>query len=100
MTYFIKYSKQARADLADLFDVIANSFKAPITAQRYLQGLKDKIETLKSNPDFYAIRTNPSFSRYNKEVRRINYKKMAILYSVFENHVFIHRIIPASMIID
>jgi len=38
--------------------------------------------------------------KYGFFVRRINYKKMAILYTVYEDTVLIHRVVAGSMITD
>ena len=46
-----------------------------------------------------AIRNEKSLLKYGFFVRRVNYKNMAILYTVFGDIVFIHRIIASSMII-
>jgi hypothetical protein len=42
MTYKIEYSKQAEKDIENLFDVIINDFKAPITAFPTREGVSSR----------------------------------------------------------
>jgi hypothetical protein len=36
---------------------------------------------------------------YGPNVRRMNYKKMAIIYTINQDTIFIHRVIASKMII-
>ena len=94
----VKYSTQSIEDRNELFDFITYQCDSPITAFRYLQGIKDAINKIAKNPEAYPIRYNPSLSQYGPFVRRVNYKKMAIIYTANDKFVYIHRIIPESMI--
>jgi plasmid stabilization system protein ParE len=96
--YILEYTLQAREDMQNLSDVIAYTYSAPMTAQRYLQGLKDKIQCITKNPESYPIRFNLSLLQYGINVRRVNYKKMAIIFSINNKTVLIHRIIASSLI--
>ena len=98
--YNIVYSDDADYDLNNLFDVIFYEYAAPLTAYRYVEGVINTIKSLSVFPDAYPIRHNPSFAKYGVNVRRVNYKKMAILYTVCENTVYIHRVVAGSLIID
>lgn len=96
--YRIVYSPEANNDIVELTNVITYDYSAPLTAFRYVQGLKETIELLTKFPKSYPLQTRTSLSRYGQNVRRINYKRMAIIYTVHGNIVYIHRIIPASII--
>ena len=98
MTRTIIYSEDAQGDIVRLNDFIADVCKAPLTAKRYLQGLEERILWLRSNAELFPIVPELSFSMGIK-VSRLNYKAMAILYSVDGDVVYIHRIIPQNMII-
>ena len=100
ITYSIKYSSTALKDIDQLFYVIANRYKAPLSAFRYVQGLKDTINQLKRHPDALPLNHHKSFDKYGPTVRRLNYKRMAIIYDIAENSVYIHRILAASTISD
>jgi len=98
MTYKIEYSKQAEKDVENLFDVIVNNFKAPITAFKYVDGLIHTINNLRKNASIYTIVESEFVKLYGSNVKRINYKKMAIFFTIYEDVVYIHRIIPAATV--
>ena len=98
--YDIIYSDDADNDLNNLFDVIFYDYAAPLTAYKYVEGIIETIKSLSVFPEAYPIRFNPSLSRYGINIRRVNYKKMAIIYNVIEDSVIIHRIMAGSAIID
>jgi len=94
----IVFLEEANIDIQNLSDVIIYEYKASITAFRYVQGLLDEIKKLKTNAESFSIQKSNYFSQYGFNVRRLNYKKMAIIYTVVDNTVFIKRIIPSSTI--
>ena len=94
----IEYTDTANDDLKNLAYAITHEYKSPVTAFHYVQGIKDEIKLLKRSPESYPVQTRRSLLQYGSNVRRINYKKMAIIYTVHGDIVYIHRIIPASMI--
>ena len=96
--YQIVYSEDARQDFKELYQCIVYEYKAPLTAFRYIQEIIDTIRQLEKYPMIYPIRTNRSLLQYGFEVRRLNYKKMAIIYTIHDDVVFIHRIVAGSMI--
>ncbi len=98
--YQIRYSDSALEDIKELRFVIRDTYKAPSTAVSYLQGLYNKIADLKIHAESLPIQSSPFFSRYGINVRRINYKKMAIIYTVHDDIIYIQRIIPASLIVN
>ncbi len=94
----IVYSDQSREDFRDLYRCIVYNYKAPMTAFKYMNGLNQTIRSLETFPYANAVRTNSSLQQYGKNVRRVNYKKMAIIYIVLDDIVSILRIIPGNMI--
>ena len=96
--YKIVFSPESEIDLMELEDVIYFDYKSPLTAFRYLSELREEIYKLQSSADVFQIQTRASLLQYGPNVRRINYKKMAVIYTVHNDIVYIHRIIPASMI--
>jgi len=96
--YNIAYSPEADKDWYELFEVIAYEYNAPSTAFKYVQELIETIEQLQTIAESFPIQTYRSFLKYGQFVRRINYKQMAIIYTVHGDMVYIHRIVPASMI--
>lgn len=94
----VKMTDAALYDLFDLDYTIREEFQAPLTAERYLTGLKKQIIALSRTAELGSVQSELSFEAAT-EMRRTNYKKMAILYSIEEDVVYVHRIIPQSMVI-
>lgn len=94
----VHISDNAQKDLDDLYNIIVSEFSAPITAFRYVQGLKDTIKELSETAEIYQIQNRRSLQQYGANVRRVNYKKMAVIYTTHTNVVYIHRIVPQSLI--
>ena len=94
----ISVTSKALSDVDKLRFAIIFKFRAPLTAKRYVEGLNKKVQSLKVGAD--AIQIDKVFSaQYGFDVRRVNYKEMAILYSIEGNVVIIQRIIPQNMVI-
>ena len=94
----ISVTSKALSDVDKLRFAIIFKYRAPLTAKRYLKGLNDTIQSLKIGAD--SIQVDEKLSRqYRLDIRRVNYKEMAIVYSVEDDIVYIHRIMPQSMII-
>ena len=72
----------------------------PQTSEKYVRELRTVIESLEHYPERYPIHQNLSLQQYGNNIRRVNYKKMAIIYTIDSLEVYVHRIMPASMIID
>jgi plasmid stabilization system protein ParE len=98
MKYTTVYSDAAFDDLKELFEVIAYDYYAPENAEKYLRGLLETINLLERNAAIYAVQTDSFYRQFGPNVRRVNYKKMAVIYTVYENIAHIHRIVTASLI--
>ncbi|HEY5509358.1 MAG TPA: type II toxin-antitoxin system RelE/ParE family toxin [Paludibacter sp.] len=94
----IAFSEEAKNDIQNLSDAIMYQYKAPTTAFCYIQGLLDEIKKLRTHAESYSIQASSYFSQYGFNVRRLNYKKMAIIYTVTNNTAYIKRVVPASTI--
>ncbi len=99
--YDIYLSATARYDIESLYEFIISEYKSYNTADKYVTGLEETIINLSSNAHIYQIQTEPFIvQQYGNYTRRVNYKKMAILYSIHQNTVYILRVIPQSTIIS
>jgi len=96
--YRLKLSDEAVKDIDEYIDHIRYTYDAPLAAIRHYAGLTEVINSLRRFPYRHSIQTGASFFRYGVNVRRINYKKMAIIYTVSGDTVYIHRVIPSSLI--
>ena len=100
MIYTVLLSDTAKADMAQLSDVIANKFSAPLTEIKYMRELKAVIKNLEKNSECYAVRQSVFLQKYGTNVRRIDYKKMAIIYTIHDDTVYIHRIMAGALILE
>jgi plasmid stabilization system protein ParE len=98
--YRVELSQQSIYDLEELADAISFTYSSPMTSKRYMKELKAKIKALSKNPEAYPVRFNLSLLEYGINVRRVNYKKMAIIYTINGNTVYIHRVIASSLITE
>ena len=94
----ISLAPKALSDVEKLRFAIVFKFRAPLTAKRSLKGLNNTIQSLKVGAD--SIKVDHVLSaQYGFDIKRINYKEMAILFSIEDEIVYIHRIMPQGMII-
>ncbi len=96
--YSIIYSQQAKEDIEDLFYFIVSEYKTFQTAKKYVDGIEKTILKLRSSAESFQIQTHKSIIKYGANARRVNYKRMSIIYTVHGSVVFIHRIVAASLL--
>ena len=91
-------TNEARADLKNISYYISDVLKAPLTSKKYAQGLVAEINKLSSVALSLPTVHFKQILQYGINARRINYKRHAIVYTVLQKTVIIHRIIIASLI--
>ncbi len=91
-------SEAAQSDLDNLSNVISINYKAPATALKYLNGLFQEMRKLTNSAHVYPIQTIKTLQQYGPYPRRVNYKKMAIIYNLVGDVVYIRSIIPSNII--
>ena len=96
--YTVIISEQAQQDLRDLSNTITFEYKSPVTAIKYLKGIYAQMRKLNSSAETYVAQTHKYFSQYGLTARRLNYKKMTIIYTVNNRKVYIQRVVPSSSI--
>jgi len=98
--YVVRITDTAFQDIEHVHDYIAYELFEPITADKYIRGIYDTIKYLSfygasiavSERDFLLL-------QYGSTVRNINYKKMAVIFTVENNEIVIQRIMTASLIL-
>lgn len=97
--YIRRVLPTADADLDNLEQYIVEQCSAPHTAARQFELLHKNLDWLGQYAELPAVHV-PLSIQYGKIMRTIPFgKKMAIVYSVEDDIVYIHRIMPQSMII-
>ena len=96
--YDVMLTEEAKQDRKSLARFIKEEVHAPLTAKRYMFGLEEEIKKLENSAGSLAV--NEELSRQiGIEVRRTNYKNMAIIFSVEGEKVYVHHIIPQKMVV-
>ena len=99
MHYTLRYKSKAYSDIAQLKDFIYKQCAAPLTAKRQFESLDTHLRWISEHAELPGIDVELSI-KYGQIMRNVTFsKKMAILYSVEGNIVYIHRIMPQSMIV-
>ncbi len=88
----------AQDDIDKYIDTIIYTYNAPTTAKKHRDALLNVLKTIKKRPYTNVVRDTPSLRQFGANVRRANFKKMAIIYTVNGDTIFVHRLIAASMI--
>ena len=96
--YKLIISKDAWDDIDTYIGFITETCDAPITGKKHYDSLLKKLENIQKNPTANAIRKNVSLLKYGCNVRRANFKKMAIIYTINGDTVYIHRLIAGKLI--
>lgn len=93
--YKVVLSDRALQDTKMLVSYIRDIYQAPLTAKRYMQGLRLSMSWLNDNAHLFTPIPELSL-QYGMEVRRLNYKNTAVLYSIIGTTVYVHRVMPAA----
>ena len=89
-TYSIVYSEEAKQDLINIKSYIKYNLKEPKIAEELISKIKNEVETLKSNPESFALIDEEYIRRL--EMRKIIVKNHIIFYIINNNNVEIVRI--------
>ena len=100
MKYIIEFEKQAISDIEHIGDYIEINLYAPQAARDLYNGIIGEIDKLEHSAHSFAISSNKTILQYGYNARRINYNHYAIIYTIEEPFVIVHRIIHGSLIID
>ena len=92
MTYRIELSDEAKADFDDYIDAICYDYGMLSDASRIYAQLSNEINKLSRNPDIYKLETDVWYWKFGLFVRRVNFKSKAIIYTLHDDLVYIHRI--------
>jgi plasmid stabilization system protein ParE len=96
----VKITETALQDIENVHDYIAYELLEPITADKYIRGIYDAIKHLWRYGTSIAVSERDFLlSQYGSTVRNINYKKMAIIYTLENSNIIVQRIIAASLIL-
>jgi len=98
--YKLIITDSAQEDIDQYIDTIIFTYNAPITAKKHYDDLYAILRKIEQYPLANSIRYNSSLLQYGYNVRRVNYKKMAILYTVNEHNIYVHRVVAGNLITE
>jgi hypothetical protein len=98
--YKIEISLNAQKGIKDYVDFIRNEYKSPLTAERHLLGLYTEIDSLSIFAESIQVSTRQRVLIHGPNARSVKYKKMCIIYTVHNDKVIVHELLPCSMIIS
>jgi plasmid stabilization system protein ParE len=96
MEFSIFVSEDAEQDIATIIAYIRNIYHATRTSKLFFQGIIKTLKDLQHTALIYPIKEYKSI--FYKNARRINYKGFAIIYTIEEETVIVHRIVHGSLI--
>ena len=87
-------------DIENVHDYIAYELCEPVTADKYIRGIYDAVRHLTLYGASVAVSERDFLlSQYGATVRNINYKRMAIIYTVEGHEIIVQRIVAASLVL-
>ena len=89
--FTVRYSDEAKLDLAEIYSFIANEYQEPSTAKNLIQRIMASISDLSFMADSYHIYDEEPFS--SQGLRYFSEGKYCIFYKIQENTAFVVRII-------
>ena len=96
----VRITDTALQDIENVHDYIAYELFEPITADKYIRGIYEAIKHLALYGASVAVSERDFLlSQYGSTVRNINYKKMAIIYTVKNNEIIIQRVMAGALIL-
>ena len=90
---------EAETEFYNYIDYVYYACDAPLTAAQHYNEMLELLYSLENHAEIYQVEYLPSLQKYGNNVRRLNYKKMSIIYTIRENIVYVHRIMAASLIL-
>lgn len=96
--YVVRISNDAQNDIFEIIDYIAFSYKAPLTAEKYLIELYDTIFSLENFAESIQISTKTDFLKFGLNVRSIVFKNLTIVYTVDSNIVLVEAVVSGKIV--
>ena len=97
--YIVRLLPRAYNDIEALYLYIAEEVFSPIAADKYVDGIYNKINSLSILGGSYAISQRQYIQNlYGPDARTVTYKKMTIVYRLVDNFALVQRVIASSLI--
>lgn len=97
-TFCVEVSEDAQNDIISLIDYIENTYKAPLTAEKYLKGLYRIIFSLENYAESIQISNQKSVLKYGMNAKSVVYKNVVVIYTVHGNKAIIRAVTAGKLI--
>lgn len=87
MKYTVYVDPEAQQQIAETFRYIRDIEQKPMTAQRWLQGLYDAIDSLEENPERCA--TARENDRFEQTIRKLVYKSTRLVFVIEGQAIYV-----------
>lgn len=88
--YNIEYSRESKQDLIGIKQYIKYNLQEPETSERLIAKIRNEINTLKNNPEIYAIIDDELIKKL--EIRKLIIDNYIVFYRIKNNNVEIVRV--------
>ena len=92
--FIVRYSEEAKLDLAEIYSFVLNEYKEPKTAERLIKRLMSVISDLSFMADSYHIYDVEPFR--SQGFRYFSEGKYCIFYKILDNTAYVVRVINGT----
>ncbi|MCQ2339269.1 MAG: type II toxin-antitoxin system RelE/ParE family toxin [Paludibacteraceae bacterium] len=94
----ILVTNTAERDIVSIVQYIREELHSPLTAKRYYEGLMEHLQWLEEHASVLPIQPDAPLYNDGLPIRRLNYKNVAIIYTISGRDVYVYHIIAQKLI--
>ena len=91
-------TNSAEQDIVSIVQYIREELHSPLTAKRYYEGLMEHLRWLADHASVLPIQPDSPLFNDGLPTRRLNYKNVAIIYTISGRDVYVHHIVAQKLI--
>ena len=90
-------TNSAEQDIASIVQYIREELHSPLTAKRYYEGLMEYLRWLADHASVLPIQPDSPLYNDGLPTRRLNYKNVAIIYTISGSDVYVYHIVAQKL---
>ena len=98
--YNVIVSCKTQEDIDNYIDCILYEYSAEKTAEKHFNGIFECIKYISKNAETPKLERDRSLFQFGLFVYRVNFKNMTFIYTVHGDTAYIHRFVPAKLLMD
>lgn len=91
-------TNSAEQDIVSIVQYIREELHSPLTAKRYYEGLMGHLHWLAEHASVLPIQPDSPLYNGVLPTRRLNYKNVAIIYTISGRDVYVYHIVAQKLI--